>query len=226
VTDLLPCPFCGSEAIFQECTDPDDEANFGGWYIDCTGCIATSDLRFASKEDPRPLLAEAWNRRVLPPGSDPSPAPCLDAKEMMRDVFTSWLKHRAAILTSPAEPAARHSTGAMELARLVLSKWRNAEGVGFHYLPWETLTAAVATTITSAEQGARAKALIQFSKQQAEDDKLVDAQITSAVEQERQACAEIAKTHCWMPGAGRYDYRITRAIRSRSAEPPNTKGGE
>jgi hypothetical protein len=55
--------------VFGKITDQDDEENFGGEFITCTGCIATTDLRFSCKEDAKPLLAEAWNRRVSPPGS-------------------------------------------------------------------------------------------------------------------------------------------------------------
>lgn len=61
---LMACPCCGSRAVFGQVTDPDDTANFGGHFVTCTGCVLTTDLRFASGDDPRPLLAEAWNRRV------------------------------------------------------------------------------------------------------------------------------------------------------------------
>jgi hypothetical protein len=48
--------------IFGEVADPNNE-NFGGIFIECTSCIITTDLRFSSKEDARPLLAEQWNSR-------------------------------------------------------------------------------------------------------------------------------------------------------------------
>ncbi len=66
-TPLLPCKHCGSTASFHEIEDMDDE-NFGGHYIACdnTACGMTTNLRFASKEDPRPLLAEQWNRCPMP----------------------------------------------------------------------------------------------------------------------------------------------------------------
>ncbi len=63
MTDLLLCPFCGSRAVFGQITDPEDD-NFGGEFVSCSGCIVTTDLRFSVKEDARPLLAEAWNRRA------------------------------------------------------------------------------------------------------------------------------------------------------------------
>jgi Lar family restriction alleviation protein len=64
MNNLRPCPFCGSRAVFGEITEPDDP-NFGGVFITCSGCVATTDLRFPLKEDVKPLLAEQWNRRVF-----------------------------------------------------------------------------------------------------------------------------------------------------------------
>lgn len=45
-------------------TTPD----FGGHFIACTNaaCQCCVGLRYASKEDPRPLLAEQWNRKPTP----------------------------------------------------------------------------------------------------------------------------------------------------------------
>jgi len=64
--DLLPCPFCGSRAVFDEVKD-EDSVDFGGHFVRCTRCLASYGLKFANKEDPRPLLAEKWNRRTPPP---------------------------------------------------------------------------------------------------------------------------------------------------------------
>ena len=57
--ELLPCPFCGGEATF----DHDDN----GWnWISCGKCGATTDCRTHTMEDCHRLLAEQWNRRVIP----------------------------------------------------------------------------------------------------------------------------------------------------------------
>lgn len=62
MSELLPCPCCGSAAEFDEATGDD----FGGHFIACTNrlCGLTTPLMFACGEDPKPLLAERWNRRA------------------------------------------------------------------------------------------------------------------------------------------------------------------
>lgn len=62
---LLPCPFCGSAAKFDEVSGR-DHPDFGGHFINCENerCQACVGLRYAGKEDPKPLLAEQWNRRA------------------------------------------------------------------------------------------------------------------------------------------------------------------
>lgn len=61
---LLPCPFCGDEGVEGHIVDPEDP-NDGGHFIQCTNgrCGASTSLRFASGNDPEPLLREQWNRR-------------------------------------------------------------------------------------------------------------------------------------------------------------------
>ncbi len=56
---LLPCPFCGGAA---ERIDINAEAdpNYGGSYIACSNCLASSKLIFGEKVG----LEEAWNNRV------------------------------------------------------------------------------------------------------------------------------------------------------------------
>lgn len=56
--ELLQCPFCGGTPHFFESPD-------GGHCIECDGCHASSKLLYPDKTDPRPLLAEAWNQRVV-----------------------------------------------------------------------------------------------------------------------------------------------------------------
>lgn len=65
---LLPCPFCGGEAAYgnvpDDCMPPHPDQ--GGHFICCTNaaCGASTNLRFAYGDDPKPLLAEQWNRRT------------------------------------------------------------------------------------------------------------------------------------------------------------------
>lgn len=58
---LLPCPFCGSAKVTAKNEHTDLS---GGYYIECSACLACTGLRYACGEDPRPLLAELWNRRA------------------------------------------------------------------------------------------------------------------------------------------------------------------
>ena len=58
--DLKPCPFCGSGAVLIEL---EDEPNRGGWCVECPACKASSIVSFPVKDDARPLVVEAWNRR-------------------------------------------------------------------------------------------------------------------------------------------------------------------
>lgn len=60
---LMPCPFCGGEAEYGEVGG--DGLDFGGQFIQCTNalCGASSALIFPCGHEPKPLLAERWNRR-------------------------------------------------------------------------------------------------------------------------------------------------------------------
>jgi hypothetical protein len=64
---LKPCPFCGGIAAFREIPSVDDVPNAGGQHIECCWCGASTQLRFACGDDPKPLLAESWNRRTDQP---------------------------------------------------------------------------------------------------------------------------------------------------------------
>ncbi len=66
---LKACPCCGSKAYLQQVPDDHSNENAGGWYIECSSkpCGITTQLRFASGDDPRPLLAATWNRRSESP---------------------------------------------------------------------------------------------------------------------------------------------------------------
>ena len=63
--ELLPCPFCGSAARFDEDADESSEMHGAHW-IECSNkaCAATTNAMFSCKDDCRPLLAEKWNRRA------------------------------------------------------------------------------------------------------------------------------------------------------------------
>ncbi len=60
---LLPCPFCGGDAEFGAIGGECDDA--GGQFVQCTDarCEASSALIFPCGDEPKPLLAERWNRR-------------------------------------------------------------------------------------------------------------------------------------------------------------------
>lgn len=62
---LLPCPFCGGEALFGEIHE-DGSPEDGGHFIQCVDalCAASSALIFNCGDDPHPLLALRWNRRA------------------------------------------------------------------------------------------------------------------------------------------------------------------
>ena len=62
--ELLPCPFCGSAAIFRRSKERQNNPNFGAEWIECSNraCGTSTQLRFPCMEDVKPLLAETWNR--------------------------------------------------------------------------------------------------------------------------------------------------------------------
>lgn len=51
---LLPCPFCGGEAMLGQ--DP----THGSWAVQCLGC----DAEYISHQDPADVVAAGWNRRA------------------------------------------------------------------------------------------------------------------------------------------------------------------
>ena len=59
---LLPCPFCGNKANIVMANEKHDHS--GGYFIACPVCDASTGLRYAMGDDPRPLLVEQWNRRA------------------------------------------------------------------------------------------------------------------------------------------------------------------
>lgn len=76
VFDPSPCPCCGDDAAF--CVVDDDgliDGRAGGWFIECNNpmCGITTQLVFATGDDPRTRLLEVWNKRA-PNGEVQRPA--------------------------------------------------------------------------------------------------------------------------------------------------------
>ncbi|MBQ0917504.1 Lar family restriction alleviation protein [Hydrogenophaga aromaticivorans] len=74
---LLPCPFCGNKANIAMANEKHDHS--GGYFIACPACDASTGLRYAMGDDPRPLLVEQWNRRAA-----------IEADRVSRDVPAEW----------------------------------------------------------------------------------------------------------------------------------------
>jgi len=72
--ELLPCPFCGSQAYVSEDQSSDYDVHWT-WHVDCTGCGATIDFK-STKEQ----AVNAWNSRVNEPFS-------CDIKEIQHKVI-------------------------------------------------------------------------------------------------------------------------------------------
>jgi hypothetical protein len=60
---LRPCAHCGSGAVFGVITREDSE-DYGAEFIECLVCKITTPLIFPCMDDPKPRLAEKWNRRA------------------------------------------------------------------------------------------------------------------------------------------------------------------
>ena len=56
---LLSCPFCGGRAERIDLDDDETDPNYGGSFIHCPACLASSKLIFGEKVG----LEEAWNKR-------------------------------------------------------------------------------------------------------------------------------------------------------------------
>lgn len=119
-TALKPCRLCGSRAEFGEITDM-DHPDFGGHFIACTneGCQCCVGLRYANKDDPRPLLAEQWNRT-------PEPSLLVDDEDE-RGFTPSDYAHTAELLRSsePIRKAAASNNHNIILAALDLCATRS-----------------------------------------------------------------------------------------------------
>ena len=86
---LKPCPFCGGAAEMG-CvrSESGEEPNEGGYFIACLACDASTGLRFACGDDPKPLLIEQWNRRAaLAQQAEPTQTPCDIAEDGVCEVI-------------------------------------------------------------------------------------------------------------------------------------------
>lgn len=64
---LNRCPFCGGRALYGVVgvdSGGADHPDFGGRYIQCGICKASSALMFPIMEDVDEALADAWNSRA------------------------------------------------------------------------------------------------------------------------------------------------------------------
>ena len=68
VLELLPCPFCGGNAHFQDGREDQGHYWIPSDYIQCNGCkVSTPHLsvdRESDKAKRKATLAKDWNRRV------------------------------------------------------------------------------------------------------------------------------------------------------------------
>lgn len=61
LVELLPCPFCGGDAVREDIpADDTNNENAGASYITCKTCWASTRLEFGRKEN----LRSAWNTRA------------------------------------------------------------------------------------------------------------------------------------------------------------------
>ena len=65
--DLKPCPFCGGRAERIDLDEDETDPNYGGSFIYCPDCLASSKLIFGEKVG----LEEAWNNRKAAPSAKP-----------------------------------------------------------------------------------------------------------------------------------------------------------
>lgn len=67
---LLACPHCAGSAEFGQVTGDVESTDFGGEFIACTKCHASTCLMFSLMEAAKPVLAEKWNSRSIGPSAN------------------------------------------------------------------------------------------------------------------------------------------------------------
>lgn len=132
-TGLLACPFCGGEAERVDIEEPDD--NFGGSYIHCKQCNASSQLQFDRKE----TLERIWNERIRP--ALPASADVQRDERMSKSVFEERIERFTSTVymrqADKLETALRNMMAAYErrirsectTEQLAKEPWRCAEYV-------------------------------------------------------------------------------------------------
>lgn len=83
MTDLLNCPFCGSESVSQDSTPCTDEADY--IWFKCDGCGVESE-----GEHGRDAALAQWNRRPHAPVSRPGDGVEGESVAIMRPFWVSW----------------------------------------------------------------------------------------------------------------------------------------
>jgi hypothetical protein len=86
--EMLPCPFCGGDAVFGEINSHgEDTEDAGGHFIQCTNaaCGASIALIFPCMDDPKPQLLERWNTRAPAAGRTERSEPG-DAADKLRHI--------------------------------------------------------------------------------------------------------------------------------------------
>jgi hypothetical protein len=86
--ELLPCPFCGSPAEFDERVTSSDKLNYLNKFIWHVGCSKAECVAYCLNDsfDRKTLAAEAWNTRASPP---PQPTAQVGGA---RIIALNWLK--------------------------------------------------------------------------------------------------------------------------------------
>ena len=92
--ELKPCVLCGGEGVFGYVED-EGSPDFGGHFIQCTEmrCGMSVGLIYNNGEDPRPLLAERWNRRAptpTPEGEREAIARIIEPRAWEKGVGFKW----------------------------------------------------------------------------------------------------------------------------------------
>ena len=93
---LLSCPFCGGRAERIDLDDDETDPNYGGSFIHCPACLASSKLIFGEKVG----LEEAWNKRFASSAKG-------EADELLAQlakIFEDEAEYRDMILWTPMNP--------------------------------------------------------------------------------------------------------------------------
>lgn len=123
---VKPCPCCGGPAGIQQIDPREESENAGGYFIACgnTLCGITTSLRFACGDDPKPLLAEAWNKRALDAGVE-----ALIAADVEYEAALEALKEINRIIAEKGWVEVHNDTLRKAGVRLVVARLRRVEAL-------------------------------------------------------------------------------------------------